>query len=76
MELPFSRNGALGDQKGPKMDDDVGSTVPSATILFAISSTRLHTLAAVILKQEGDGKESENKSNGTYDSRPKTSDTL
>jgi len=41
MEPPASRNGAFGDQKGPRMDDDVGSMPVSETTLWAISSTRL-----------------------------------
>jgi hypothetical protein len=39
---PSSRNGALGDQKGPRIEDEVGATVPSVTSLCAISSTSLN----------------------------------
>lgn len=41
MDPPSSRKGALGDQKGPRIEDEVGSRLPSETILWAISSTRL-----------------------------------
>lgn len=41
MVSPLSRKGALGDQKGPRMEEEVGSMSPSAMILLAISSTRL-----------------------------------
>ena len=37
---PSSRNGAFGDQKGPRMEEDVG-LAPSVNIACAISSTRL-----------------------------------
>lgn len=37
---PSSRNGAFGDQKGPRIEEDVG-LAPSVTIECAISSTRL-----------------------------------
>lgn len=38
---PLSRNGASGDQKGPRIAEDVGSISSSEMILCAISSTRL-----------------------------------
>jgi hypothetical protein len=37
---PRGRNGALGDQKGPRMEDEVGFA-PSVKSLWAISSTSL-----------------------------------
>lgn len=40
---PSSRKGALGDQKGPRIEEEVGSA-PSVNILWAISSTRLETV--------------------------------
>jgi hypothetical protein len=41
---PSERNGAFGDQKGPKMADEVGVSEVSAADLCAISSTRLMML--------------------------------
>lgn len=41
MEAPFGREGAEGDQKGPRMEEEVGSMSPSEMILWAISLTRL-----------------------------------
>jgi hypothetical protein len=38
---PSSRKGALGLQKGPRMEEEVGKTPDSEAILWAISSTRL-----------------------------------
>jgi hypothetical protein len=45
MTSPCSRKGALGDQKGPRIEDEVGSMPVSETILWAISSTRLGWLS-------------------------------
>lgn len=41
MGEPRGRKGAWGDQKGPRMDEDVGSRSSRETMLWAISSTRL-----------------------------------
>ena len=41
MVLPSSRKGALGDQKGPRMEEEVGSEPFSVMSLWAISSTSL-----------------------------------
>jgi hypothetical protein len=49
MEPPRSRKGALGDQKGPRMEEEVGSMEPSETILWAISSTRLGFIVRYVL---------------------------
>jgi len=38
---PNSRKGAFGDQKGPRMEEEVGSAPVSLRCLWAISSTRL-----------------------------------
>jgi hypothetical protein len=42
MESPLLRKGALGDQKGPRMEEEVGSSPDSLMCLWAISSTRLY----------------------------------
>lgn len=47
MVPPFSRKGAFGDQKGPRMAEDVGSTPVSEMSLWAISSTRLVDMLGV-----------------------------
>lgn len=39
---PRSRKGVLGDQKGPRIAEEVGARPLSVTILWLISSTRLH----------------------------------
>jgi hypothetical protein len=41
MLAPRSRKGALGDQKGPRIEEEVGSMPFSEMSLWAISSTRL-----------------------------------
>lgn len=41
MDSPSSRKGALGDQKGPRMEEEVGSAPLSEACLWAISSTSL-----------------------------------
>jgi hypothetical protein len=49
---PRGRDGALGDQKGPRMEEEVGFA-PSVKSLWAISSTSLQISAfSVSLKNE------------------------
>lgn len=46
---PSSRNGAFGDQNGPRIEEDVGAMVPSVTSLWAISSTRLVDVSKYVI---------------------------
>lgn len=54
MEPPFSRKGASGDQKGPRIEEEVGMSPDSETCLWAISSTRLFRRLELDLKQRGE----------------------
>jgi hypothetical protein len=45
---PSSRNGAFGDQKGPSMEEEVGSLPFSLRSLWAISSTSLQMSMSAI----------------------------
>lgn len=45
---PRSRNGVSGDQKGPRIAEEVAESPFSVTIVWLISSTRLEKLLAGI----------------------------
>lgn len=49
MEEPRGRKGAWGDQKGPRMEEEVGSEPLSETILLAISSTSLRCIVSPLI---------------------------
>lgn len=51
MLAPRSRKGALGDQKGPRIEEEVGSMPFSEMSLCAISSTRLGEDVLVDMKR-------------------------
>lgn len=80
---PFSRKGVSGDQKGPRMVDDVGSAPLAAEILWLISSTSLLRGCTAWLACWGDIEwrgslvVSQNCRglSGTYDSTPRMSHT-